>query len=413
MAFPAPGGAPAPSRTLWFILGLLIVSISINYIDRSALSVAAASADFRQEMHLDDARLGLLFSAFFWTYASLQVLAGYLIDRHGVLWILTGGFVLWSVATALAGLAGGFTALLAARLLLGAGQAAAYPAYSKIIAAGFPEHRRGTANALIDGGSRTGPAICVLAGGMLAARYGWRLMFLALGAGSLLWLVPWARYASRVPAAHRDPAGSSPGLVAILRRRQAWGTFLGHFCVNYTWYFVLSWLPSYLTRERHYSAAAMAIYGALPFWGIAITCGICGWISDRLIQRGASPTRVRIAFVAGGMLLSTLMLPACVVPQEALSMTLLTAGCLSLGLVSSNVGAITQTLAGPRAAGQWMGLQNGLGNLSGIVAPYATGLMVAGTGSFYAAFLASAIVSVAAACAFIFLVGRVAPIDWS
>jgi MFS family permease len=238
-------------------------------------------------------------------------------------------------------------------------------------------------------------------------------MFAALGLGGMLWLVPWLRRVSCIPATRADACCLGPSLADILRRRQAWGTFIGHFCVNYTWYFVLSWLPLYLTRERHYSTAAMAFYGALPFWGIAAVCAGFGWVSDRMIQRGANLTRVRIGFVAGGMLASTLMLPACLIPQEALSMTLLTAGCLSLGLVSSNFVAISQTLAGPVAAGRWMGLQNGIGNLAGIVGPYATGLMVAATGSFLLAFLAAGIAAVLAACAYLFVVREVAPVDWA
>ncbi len=403
---------PATTRMLWLILGLLVVSISINYIHRSALSVAAASPVFRQEIRLSDADLGILFSGFFWAYASMQVVAGYLIDRCGVVRVYTAGFVIWSAATILTGFAGGFASLLALRLLLGTGEAVAYPAFSKIIASGFPEQRRGTANALIDAGSRTGPALCVMLGGVISAHLGWRAIFLILGGGGLLWLVPWLLCSARVPAARPDPAGAGPGLAAILRKRQAWGTFLGSFCLNFTWYFILSWLPSYLVRERSYTTQMMTIYGSLPFWGIAASCALFGWVSDRIIERGASPTRIRISFVAGGLLLSTLMLPACFVANQVLSMALLIVACLSLGLTSSNLAAITQTLAGARAAGQWMGLQNGIGNLAGIVGPYLTGLIVARSGAFMPAFLTACILSVAGACSYIFVVREVAAVDW-
>jgi MFS transporter, ACS family, D-galactonate transporter len=238
-------------------------------------------------------------------------------------------------------------------------------------------------------------------------------MFFVVGGISLLWLVPWLMYARSVPAARPDRRSQGPGLVAILRKRQAWGTFSGLFCVNYTWTFILSWLPSYLTRERHFTTEMMAIYGSLPFWGMAATCAVFGIVSDRMIARGSSPTRVRIGFVAGGLLLSTLLLPACLVSSQTLSMTLLVVACLSLGLTSSNFWAITQTLAGPQAAGQWAGLQNGIGNLAGIVAPYLTGVLVARTGSFLTAFVAAAVMSAAGALSYIFVVRRVAPVRWT
>lgn len=405
--------APAAARSRWFILALLVLSVSINYIDRGNLSIAAATEAFRGEMQLSDSGLGLLFSAFSWTYASMQILAGWFIDRYGVVRVYTAGYLIWSVATIFTGFAGGFASLLALRLLLGAGEAVAYPAYSKIIAAGFPEERRGTANALIDAGSRTGPAIGVLLGGAIAAQYGWRALFFIVGGVSLAWLVSWLMYAHSVPAAKPDRRAAGPGLVSILRKRQAWGTFLGLFCVNYIWTFILSWLPSYLTRERHFTTEMMAIYGSLPFWGMAVTCAVFGIVSDRMIARGASPTRVRIGFVAGGLFLSTLILPAALVSSDALSMALLVVACLSLGLTSSNFWAITQTLAGPEAAGRWAGLQNGIGNVAGIVAPYLTGVLIAQTGSFLAAFVAAAVMSAAGALSYIFIVRRVVPVRWT
>jgi len=318
------------------------------------------------------------------------------------------------LAVLFTGFANGLVSLLALRLLLGAGESVAYPACAKILATGFPERRRGTANALIDAGSRTGPALCVLLGGILSARHGYRTMFFAFGAGGLVWLVPWLLMARHVPAGRPDRTGTpGPGLGAILRNRQAWGTFLGLFCLNYTWYFVLSWLPVYLSRERHYTPEAVAIFGQLPFWGIALACALFGWISDWMIGRGGSPTRVRIGFVAGGLFLSTLLLPACLVSNQPLSMALLILACLGLGLTSSNLGAITQTLAGPRAAGQWMGLQNGIGNLAGMVGPYAVGLMLARSGNFLSSFVTACVLSTAGACSYIFVVRKVAAVNWT
>src|SRR5215467_3454038 len=171
------------------VLILLSISICINYIDRGTLSVAAPQ--LTTEMRLDPKQMGLLLSCFFWTYATAQVFAGWLVDRYNVRWVFGIGFLIWSGATLATGFTSAFMSLLFLRLLLGMGESVAYPSYSKIIAGNFPQTHRGTANALIDGASKMGPAIGTLLGGLLVAGYGWRSLFFAMGALSLSFLVPW------------------------------------------------------------------------------------------------------------------------------------------------------------------------------------------------------------------------------
>ena len=174
---------------------LLTVSVAINYLDRGALSVAAPL--IINDLSLSPAQMGLLFSAFFWSYSSFQLVAGWLVDRFSIKWIYAGGYLIWSLATAAVGLVHGLSALLAARLLLGIGESVAYPASSKIIVRYFPEERRGLANALVDAGAKLGPGFSTLLGGLTVATYGWRAMFLFAGLASLLWLV--RGYSSRSP----------------------------------------------------------------------------------------------------------------------------------------------------------------------------------------------------------------------
>ncbi len=372
----------------------------------------------RSELGLTPTQLGLLLSAFFWTYALFQIVAGWLVDRYNVNWVFGMGFLLWSAATAATGLVGGFFSLFAFRLLLGVGESVAYPAYSKILASHFPEHRRGLTNGLIDAGSKVGPALGTLIGGLVVARYGWRALFLVLGLGSLLWLLPWAAWALPVKVDSAEEIRDRVGYVQILRQRSAWGTFLGLFAINYVWYFSLTWLPSYLVMERHFSLETMAILGSLPFWALAASATVSGWLSDHLIARGASVTRVRKTFVAAGLLLLCgLVLPAAVVPDHRVAIALLIAGFFSFGLTTSNHWAISQTLAGPMASGRWTGVQNAFGNLAGVVAPTVTGLIVQKTGSFYLAFVAVCVVLVLGAIGFVFVVGPIAPVfktaDWT
>lgn len=397
----------------WRVLALLVISGLLNYVDRANLSVGATN--IQAELHLSNYHLGKLLSAFFWTYATFQLfgIAGWLVDRFNVCWALAIGFFIWSGATAVTGMAKVFGVMFALRLLLGMGESVAYPAYSRILANNFPEHHRGFANALIDAGTKGGPAIGTLLGGLLMARFGWRAFFLALGFGSLLWLIPWFYWMPRGKGvAAREHHGDLPGIASILRQRAAWFTALGLFCSNYFWYFLITWLPPYLEKERHFPKEKMAVVGSLAFLAISLSSVTSGWLSDRWIASGGTPTRVRKTFAGTGLVLSTIILPVCVVHDERLAVALLILACLSFGLYTANVFAITQTLAGPRAAGKWTGLQNGFANLAGVVAPWLTGWVVQETGQFYWAFVVAAAIVLASAAMFVFGIGRIEQVEF-
>jgi ACS family D-galactonate transporter-like MFS transporter len=406
-----------PTDTQWRIVALLVLSVSMNYIDRGSLSIAAP--DLNKEFHFPPAQMGVLFSAFFWSYAGFMVVAGWLADRHPISLVLGVGYLMWSLATFGTGFVSSFQSLLILRVFLGLGESVAYPVYSKIIAEQFPISQRGLPNALIDAGAKVGPAVGTMVGGLIAARYGWRMMFIVLGICSLLWLVPWFLWAPR----DRKRAGGnqtvkaslqqSPGILQICRRRDAWGTFVGNFCANYAYYFLLMWLPSYLVTERKLSMSMMAVLASLPFWASATSSLFGGWASDRWIARGVSATRVRKTFVVSGLLLGTLMFPAALATDLRVSMALLVGAYLAFGLFSSNHWAITQTLAGPLAAGRWTGLQNGIANLAGVIAPYITGVIIAQTGNYYLAFSSASVILLIGAFCYLFVVQDVVPVVWA
>ena len=397
------------------MLGLLVLSIFINYIDRSNLSIAVALPP-PKGLSLDPARQGYLLSAFFATYALFQLLGvvGFVLDRLDVSWVYAIAFFVWSAATAATGLATGFAVLFALRLLLGMGESAAYPCYSKTFATHFPEHHRGLANGLVDAGSKFGPALGMLVGGLLMARFGWRPFFIVLGAASLAWLIPWLKWMPRGPGivtAHA--AHPPPGVLHILGQRSAWGSFGGLFCGNYYWYFLLTWLPSYMVKERNFSKDHMANMSALAFLAIGVSSALCGWLSDHWIAAGATPTRVRKTFTVGGLTLSTIILPVVMVESKELSMALLFLACIFFGMWSSNHWALIQTLAGPPAAGKWTAVQNGVGNLAGVAAPALTGLVVARTGQFFWAFAVATGIVLVGAFFYMFVIGRIEQVDWS
>ncbi len=392
------------------VLLLLLISVWINYVDRGNLSIAAPA--LMPELGIEPGRMGLLLAGFFITYSSCQVAAGWVVDRFDVSRVYAYGFLLWSAATVAAGFATSFWALFALRLVLGAGQSVAYPAYSKILTEYFPAHRRGFLNSLVDAGTKAGPAIGTLLGGLIIARFGWRSFFISFGLVTMIWLWPWLQAAPKRGGGFMgDTPAGGPTMRDILRRPEAIATCFGLFCFNYAYYFLLTWLPSYLVKERHFSMERMSVMGSIPFWGIAIVSVFFGWLSDRLIMSGGSPTRVRKRIAVIGLLGGMLLLPAAIAPDANVSMGLLIAACLACGMYTSNAWAISQTLAGP-AAGKWTGLQNGFGNLGGVAAPILTGWIVQKTGFFYLAFVAATVCLAIAAFVYGVVIRKVEPIEW-
>jgi len=393
------------------LLGLLVASIFLNYVDRSNLSLAAPIV--QKEFALSDSALGSLFSAFFWTCALLQLvgISGWLADRFPVGLVLASGLFVWSSATILTGVLSGLPALFAARLLVGAGESVAYPCYSRIFATAIPSEHRGVANALLDAASKLGPALGTLIGGALLATVGWRMFFVVLGVASLAWLLPWLRWMPRIEE-RGELKSQGPATVQILAKRSAWGAFLGHFCGNYFWFFLLTWLPTYLVKERGFDQAAMIRISSIAYFAIAAATISAGWISDRWMRAGGSATRVRKTVVCCGLGFSTVILPVAVVRDPRVSIALLFVACMAFGAYTSNHWAITQTLAGPLAAGRWTSLQNGIGNLSGIAAAWLTGVVVERTGSFALPFAIAAAIAVAGALLWGIVVEEVRPVAW-
>jgi ACS family D-galactonate transporter-like MFS transporter len=408
-----PRAIAGMSRAQWTVVFLLTASVIINYVDRSNLSIAATV--IQRHLGLSPLQIGSLLSAFFWSYALLQLcgLVGWLTDRLPVGWVMAGGYTVWSIATIVIGLMSSFLTLFLALLLLGAGESVAYPCYSRIFAE-LPENQRGKANAMIDAGTKLGPAAGAFVGGLLLVHVGWRMLFIALGAGGLLWLVPWLRAMPRrqahVPAA--EDAGTA-SFSKLLRLRCAWGAFIGHFCGNYFFYYLLTWLPVYLVHEQKMSIGSMSRLTSALFLLIATSTATAGWISDRLIGRGVSVTRVRLTVAVGGMTVaSSLMAFAFIRHDPSLSLAILAIASLGYGAFASSHWAIAQTLAGPDFAGRWSSLQNGIANLSGIIAPWTAGMIVQLNGSSRLAFGVTGAVALLGALAWILLVRRVEPVRW-
>ena len=391
------------------VLGLAVL---LNYVDRANLAIAAPL--LQDEFSLSGTQIGLLLSSFFWVYAPGQVLAGWLVHRFDIRSVLAAGLGLWALATAMTGLAGGFLSILLLRLILGLGESVMFPGWQLILARRTAEHERGRANGIIGAGQGVGPMLGTLFGGLAMAHFGWRAMFVGLGIITLLWLWPWfaVTHGRDFNAPPEDGVAPSVSYLLILRCREFWGTALGHFCINYAFYFVITWLPTFLVKAGGFTVSQMAWIGAAIYGIYAVATALAGAASDRWILRGGSPTRVRKSFLLTSALGTAVAVASSALVEPRTAVWLLGAAGVFFGLSTPTMFAMTGTLAGPRAAGRWAGAQNVAGQLAGVVAPVVTGLIVDRTGAFSWAFAVSAASAVLAMVAWGIVIRRVETVQW-
>jgi len=377
------------TRASWLVV-LLAASVLLNYVDRGAIGVAAPL--MKDELGLSATGFGFAVSAFFWIYAPMCVLAGWLCDRTCVYRMFAVGVAVWALSTTLTGFVNGLTMLVALRLTLGMGESIAFPGASKIIAAEVAPENRGSANATVAAAIAFGPAVGVLAGGTIMAAYGWRPIFLVFGLITLLWLVPW-HFASRPYRAEKlaAPIVAPYPMRRLLRFPSLWIMGIGHSLSNYGFYFLLAWLPLYLVKTRGYSIPEMTGLTTLGFGAQGVAALVLGWASDRWVARGIPEGPLRKGLMALAHLIAVCSIVGIALAQStlALALWLIFAG-VGTSLISTNLYAIAQMFAGPRAAGSWIGIQNGLGNISGIIGPIVTGLIVDRLGGYNYAFAAAA-----------------------
>jgi MFS family permease len=406
-------GAPRRAAFSFSIVALLALALFINYIDRGNLSTAAPK--IQDELKLSSTQIGLLLSVFFWGYTPGMLLAGWLQERINAYRTLALGLALWSLATILTGLASGFAMLLGLRLLLGLGESVFFPCSSKLVGQHLPQHRMGAANALICVGLAVGPAFGTYAGGYIMQSAGWRGLFLIFGLASAVWLVPWimaTRALSRDADTPSEDHGAAPSLLSILSRRELWGISLAHFCLNCGFYFILTWLPTYLIKARGFTVPEMATIGGLIYLAQGTSTLASGWISDWRIKAGGDVNRVRKTVGVGSALLMAAGFALSATDNATLTIAGLFMAATGVGANAPSLYAIGQTLAGPRASGKWMSVQNCLGNFAGLVTPLIVGWLVDLTGAFTSAFGIAAGAAVIAALSFGLIIRKVQPLAW-
>jgi len=391
------------------VVVLLAVVLFINYVDRGAL--ATAGPNIQHDLNLTNTQYGMLFSAFFWVYALIQIPVGALAERYGAHRVLTAGLVVWATATALTGITSGFSMLIALRMMLGLGESVGFPTVSKLLAAVVPVKGLGMANGIVAFGYLIGPGVGVFLAGLLIDIVGWRGTFLVFGGCSLIWLIPWLMVRlPKLATQHADP--STPTLRMVLAQRGLWGTSLGLFSSNYMWYFILGWLPGYLVKERGFSMHEMEHVATAGYLVNGLSAFIIGWGVDRYIARGGSANFGYKLIMLIAHLGSIPAMLCMGLGTQSMAVAGMFGFQILMGASSPGMYAMSQILAGPKASGRWVGIQNSLGNLPGALSPWLTGIIVDRTGHFALAFVAAAVMSAVGIVGWIGMVPKVVPLKW-
>jgi MFS family permease len=410
MATTTSGTTSAALKTavsLPLLLGLLAGAILLNYVDRGAIAVAGPM--LKEDLGLSATQFGVAVSAFFWIYVPMVLLAGWLCDRFCVYRLLAVGVAVWAISTTLTAFVGGLAFLVILRVILGMGESVAFPGSSKIIVRHVPPERRSMANAMMSAAIAVGPAVGTFGGGMIMVTYGWRAMFAFFGILTLLWIIPWLLTVRPLTAMPFGTGRETPyPATRLLRLPALWATSIGHFGSNYGLYFMLSWLPLFLVSARGLSIERMAVLTTSVYLTQAVVSLIWGWVSDHLISRGVTENAVRRGMLAGGhagMAVCTMGIYMAVGEGQLLLWLILWA--VSFSATSPNLYSTSQTFAGARAAGSWIGIQNGVANIAGIIGPVITGVIIDQTGSYMAAFAVASGVTAAAALWYLFALPRI------
>jgi ACS family D-galactonate transporter-like MFS transporter len=422
--------AVRPTNRRFRIMGLLFVTVVINYLDRSNISIAAPS--LTTEFHLDPVQLGLVFSAFSWTYTTFQLPGGWLVDRVHPRILYPAVIMLWSIATLCFGLANGLVALIALRMAVGFFEVPTFLINNRIATTWFGEKERATCIAVYTAAESVGLAFLTPVLFWIRSEYGWPSIFLVTGALGLVWSFVFFR-------SYRDPAdakginaaelrkiaesGGIPDLSQraadrraatgttlwrdlgiVLGRRKLWGIYFGHFVWGTVGTFFRSWFPTYLVTYRHFTFIKAGFYVSLPFLAVFLGVLFSGAISDLLVRKGFSLTFARKAPIIGGLVFSTSIVGANYVDSEPLIIAFLTFAFFCNGVASIHWSLVSAT-APERLIGLTSSVFNFMGGLAGIMSPIVIGFLLR-AGDFRLPLVFIAVIEALGVCSYIFVVGK-------
>jgi ACS family D-galactonate transporter-like MFS transporter len=430
---PVMAHADTAARTTlrWFpTLALVAIATMINYLDRTVLGIAAPY--LTRELGLTAAAMGIVFSAFSWSYALLQIPGGIFLDRFGTRVTYSLALVLWSGFTAVMGIVNSLNALIITRIGLGVFEAPCFPANSRVLATWFPQQERARANSIYSVGQYAGIAFLSAPLFWITQQFGWRGLFFIVGmAGVLFGLLWWrvyrepseSRTLSAAELAHIEAGGGGEykgervkfswhNLAALLRHRQIVGASIGQFGGNSTQVFFLTWFPTYLVTARGMDYLSAGVMTMLPYIGASIGVLVGGQISDRLLKRTGSANLARKLPIVGGMILASTIVAANWVPAGADNLVIAIMSLAFFGQGMTNLGwTVISDVAPKKLIGLTGGIFNFSANLAGIVTPIVVGVAYQTTGSFFGPLIYIGAVALLGAFSYSVLLGDIHRLD--
>ncbi len=430
----APVQSPLPTRAparRWRIAFLLSLGVLVAFLDRVNLSVSQNA--LHEAFGISLVAFGYLSSAYSWTYALMQVPAGALLDRWGVRRVGRIGSALWSLASFAAAASTGVTTFLFARFLLGIAESPVFPGNAKALGYWFPENERSLATAITDSAAKFSTAIGIPFLGLLLLRFGWRWSFAATGVISFCYfLIFYAVYrnpgednelsdeeAQLLAAGHAQPElvsqqHSHASLGYLLKQRKVLGLALGWAAYNYSFFLLLTWLPSYLSLAMHIDLFHSVLYTSVPWlFATATDLIVGGWLVDALIQRGHSANRVRQFVLIGGTALGLGILGSAHAHSSAVAIFWISVSLGGLAAAAPVAWTVPSLIAPQGSVGRVAGIANFCGQVAAILAPVVTGYIAAITRSFSSAFVTATVILLLGIGGYAFLLGRIEPIPES
>ncbi len=420
-----------PTKARWVpILALVAVGTMINYLDRTVLGIAAPSLS--ADLKLNAAQMGVVFSAFSWSYALFQIPGGIFLDRFGTRVTYFIAVVFWSLFTGLMAGVGNLFGLISTRIGVGLFEAPCFPANSRVLATWFPQHERARANAVYSFGQYVGLGFLSAPLFWLTQRFGWRGLFLFVGSIGVLFGIAWWRLyrnpsdSVRANRAEREYIEAGGGgeyqgarvpfkwrhIGALLKHRQIAGASIGQFGGNSTLVFFLTWFPTYLVTARGMTFLKAGFMTSLPFIGASIGVLAGGLASDTILQRTGSANLARKLPVVGGLLLASTIVIANYVPAGSDAIVILVMSVAFFGQGMTNLGwTVISDVAPKKLIGLTSGLFNFSTNLAGIVTPLVIGITYDMTRSFVGPLVYIAGVALVGAFAYSVILGDIHRLD--
>ncbi len=418
----------------YFMLAMLFIVTTFNYVDRATLSIAASSIS--KELKFDTVTMGMAFSAFGWSYTAMQIPGGWMLDKYGARMVYGSGLFLWSLFTALQGAVGFFTGsafaiLFGLRFLMGIAEAPAFPANARITAMWFPTHERGFASAIFNSAQYFALAVFTPLMAWTLHAFGWHYIFYWTGGVGMIIAAIWFKVIRdpknhpRVNQAELDYIEAGGGLAnlgdkktpikwsyvrALVSNRQMIGIYLGQFALNTITWFFLTWFPTYLITAKHMSILKVGIVASIPAIAGFIGGVLGGYWSDWLLRRGHSLTVARKTPIIIGLFFSSSIILANYVDS-----TILVVSVMSLAFFSKGLGALGWCVVGDTSPKEMVGVSGGIfnmvGNLASIVTPITIGYILKVTNSFNGALVFVGAMGFLGAMSYLFIVGDIHRVD--